>query len=114
MLRISSAEELEGMFHDLFACQLAAWEVVEYQLAILLEKGFPLRDTGNVSAFELEPPILFQLAESYPVSQLSVSLLAEEATYPWSDDMAISTVDMAEVELSRFRNSHRHPEEVHR
>ena len=52
ILRVSSAEELKGMLHDLFAAEFAAWEIVEYHFAMLLEKLFALCDPGDIVIFE--------------------------------------------------------------
>lgn len=55
---------------------------------MLFEEIFPLRDSGDVIAFKLYPPVGFQFVESYTVCQLRVSLL-KELTYTWSDDTPI-------------------------
>ena len=40
---------------------------------MLLEKSFPLCDSGDIVAFELEPPVGFQFVLCYTLRELSVS-----------------------------------------
>ena len=62
--RVSSAEELQRVFHDFLAAQLATGEVIEDQLAVFFEESATLRDAGDVAVFELEPPVRFEFVES--------------------------------------------------
>lgn len=66
---------MKGVFHDLFAGQFAAREVIEYQLAMVFVKLFSLRDPGYVVVFQLKPPIGFQFVKSLTSRQLSASFL---------------------------------------
>lgn len=48
------------MFHDFFAAEFAAGEVIEDLFAVLGEESFALGDALGVGFFELEPPVRFQ------------------------------------------------------
>ena len=56
---VPRAEELERHFHQLFAGEFAAGEVVEDLFAVLGEEVLALGDSGFVVALELEPPVRF-------------------------------------------------------
>ena len=57
--RISRAQELQRHFHQLFASQFAAREVVEDLFAMFRVEALTLGDSCSVVAFEFEPPVCF-------------------------------------------------------
>ena len=57
--RIPRAQELQRHFHQLFAGQFAAGEVVEHFLAVFGIQGLALGDSCAVVAFDFEPPVCF-------------------------------------------------------
>lgn len=60
-MRVTCTEELQSVLHNLLAGKLAARKIIEYQLAVPLEKAFSLCDTFDVGALKLEPPFRFHL-----------------------------------------------------
>lgn len=57
--RIPRAEELQRHFHQLFAGQFAAGEVVEDFLAVFRVQGLAFGDSCSVIALNFEPPVRF-------------------------------------------------------
>ena len=99
---VPRAEELEGVFHDFFAAEFTAGEVLEDEVRVGFVEGFALADAGDVSFFELEPPVWFEIAEGCLIGMLVVYSSwrmgegrgregegREGRTYTWSGDTPI-------------------------
>ena len=63
ILRIPRADELEDHLHELFTCELGAWEPLQDSFAVLGVEFLALGDPLFVSLFELDPPVGFQFGE---------------------------------------------------
>lgn len=63
ILRVAGDDELKSHFHDFFAGEFTAGEVIEDELPVLGEEAFALSDAVDVALVELEPPIRFELCE---------------------------------------------------
>ena len=59
VLRVSGAEKLKSHFHDFFAGEFAAREVIEDQFAMLGIELFALGNANCIGVLELEPPVTF-------------------------------------------------------
>ena len=61
--RVARTKELQGVFHNFLAAELAAGEVLQDRFAVFGVEGFALGDAGDVRLLELEPPIGLHVAE---------------------------------------------------
>lgn len=58
-MRIAGTEKLQNHFHDFFAGELRAGQVVQHERSVFLIQFFPLADPCGVVQGEFEPPIGF-------------------------------------------------------
>ena len=59
ILRITSAKKLDRCFHEFFAGEFRAGQPLENGFAVFGVQSLALGNSGDVGAFELEPPIWF-------------------------------------------------------
>lgn len=61
VLRVPRTDKLQDHLHEFFARQFGTGECVEDSFAVLGVQFFPLHNAALVCAFELDPPVGFQL-----------------------------------------------------